>query len=166
MRIAAATCRISSSSRYGRRVQARLRLKRRSSLRRGTTWIWRCGTLWLTTLLIATNAPSPPVAWGTARVRRLHQGEEWSHLGDGQIGKGSDMRPRNEQNVAGQQRAAIEKCDPRWIVEDDLGRRIAADDGAEDTRATARAVARLALDVEDHDGPCTPFSRMASRYSP
>jgi len=58
------------------------------------------------------------------------------------------MRPRYEQNVAGQKRASIEKCDPRWIIEDDLGGCIAADDCAEDTPVTAGA--RLELDVEDH----------------
>jgi hypothetical protein len=85
------------------------------------------------------------------------QGEERSHLADGQIGKGPDMRSRREQHMAGEQRAAIEKCDPRWIVEDDLGGGIAADYCAEDTRAAAGAVTRVQLDVEDH-GDRTPLS--------
>jgi hypothetical protein len=74
--------------------------------------------------------------------------------------------PGHEQNVTGQERASIEESDTSWIVEDDLGRRIALDDGAEDAPATARPVSRLERDVEDHDGPRSPFSRMASRYSP
>jgi hypothetical protein len=94
------------------------------------------------------------------------QGEEWPHLADGQIGQGRDVRSRHEQYVAGEQRAAIEKRNPYWFVEDDLGGCIAADDGAEDTPTTARAVARLQLDVEDHPGPSIPFSPMAFRYSP
>ena len=68
------------------------------------------------------------------------------------------MLPGHEQNMTGQERASIEEGDTRWIVEDDLGRRIAADDGAEDTLATARAIARLELDVEDH-GDRAPLSR-------
>jgi hypothetical protein len=82
----------------------------------------------------------------------LCEGEEWSHVGDGQIGKGRDMRPGHQENMAGQERASIEECDSRWIVEDDLGRSFTADDGTEDTLATARAAARLELDVENH-GP-------------
>jgi hypothetical protein len=39
-----------------------------SPLVRGTTCTWRCGTLWLTTLFIATNVPSAPSATGTARA--------------------------------------------------------------------------------------------------
>jgi hypothetical protein len=94
------------------------------------------------------------------------EGEEWSHCGDGQIGKGRDMLPGHEQNVTGQERAPIEEGDTSWIVEDDLGRRIAADDGAEDALATAGSIARLERDVENHDGPRTPFSRLDFRYSP
>ena len=87
---------------------------------------------------------------GHGARQALRQSEQWSHLGNGQIGKGPNMRPGHEQNVAGQERASIEECDPRWIVEHDLGGCFAADDGAEDTPATARAVSWLELDVEDH----------------
>ena len=76
--------------------------------------------------------------------------EKRSHVGDGQIGKGRDVRPGYQENMAGQERASIEDCDARWLVEDDLGRSFTADDGAEGTPATARSVARLELDVEDH----------------
>ena len=78
------------------------------------------------------------------------EGEEWTHFGYGQIGKGRDMLPGHEQNVTGQERASIEKGDASRIVEDDFGRRIAADDGAKNTRVTARTVGRLQRDVEDH----------------
>src|SRR5262249_8675155 len=45
---------------------------RRPSLRwRGTTWTWRWGTLWLTTLLRATNEPGFPIASGTATESSL-----------------------------------------------------------------------------------------------
>ena len=94
------------------------------------------------------------------------EGEEWSHVGEGQIGKGRDMLPGQEQHVARQERSSIEEYDASWIVQHDLGGRIAADDGAEDTRVTARAITQLELDVEDHSGPRSPFSRMTSRYSP
>jgi hypothetical protein len=80
----------------------------------------------------------------------LCKGEERSHVGDGQIGKGRDMRPGHQENMAWQERASIEECDSRWIVEDDLGRSFTADDGTEGTPATARAAARLELNVEDH----------------
>jgi hypothetical protein len=85
---------------------------------------------------------------GARQVPR--EGEERAHFGGRQIGKRRDMQPGHQQHVAGQERASIEECDPRWIVEDDLGGCFAAEDGAEDTPATARAVARLELDVEDH----------------
>jgi hypothetical protein len=87
---------------------------------------------------------------GHGTRQALRKGEERSYLGDGQIGKGRDVRPGYQENMAGQERASIEECDPRWLVEDDFGRSFTADDGAEDTSATARAVARLELDVEDH----------------
>src|SRR5919112_5260449 len=32
------------------------------------------------------------------------EGEEWSHFGDGKIGKSRDMPPGHEQNVTGQER--------------------------------------------------------------
>ena len=87
---------------------------------------------------------------GQGPRQALRQGEERPHFGDRQIGKGRDMRPGHEQNVAGQEGEAIEECDPRCIVEDDLGGRIAADDGAENARATAGAVTWLELNVENH----------------
>jgi hypothetical protein len=107
----------------------------------------------------------------TSRLRQCacqtsREGEEGAHFGGGQIGKGGDMLSGDEQNVAGQERASIEEGDTRWIVEDDLGRRIAADDGAEDALATACSIARLERDIENHDGPRSPFSRLAFRYSP
>ena len=43
-----------------------------SRFRRGTTWTWRCGTLWLTRLLIAMMSrrrPSPPRPRGRAAAR-------------------------------------------------------------------------------------------------
>ena len=76
------------------------------------------------------------------------------------------MLPGHEQHVAGQERPSIEEGDARWIVEDDLGRRLATDDGAEGTPAIARTFGRIERDVEDHGGPRSPFSRRASRYSP
>jgi len=66
--------------------------------------------------------------------------EEWSHVGDGQIGKGRDMLPGNEQHMAGQERSSIKEGDASWIVEDDLGGRIATNDGAEDTPVTIRGI--------------------------
>jgi hypothetical protein len=80
----------------------------------------------------------------------LREGEKRSHIGDGQIGKSLDVRPGYQENMTGQERASIKECDARWLVEDDLGRSFTADDGAEDTLATARVVARLELDVENH----------------
>jgi hypothetical protein len=108
------------------------------------------------------------VATGSLRHRAsqtLREGEEWSHVANGQIGKGRDMLPGHEQNMAGQEWASIEEGDAIWIVEDDLGGRIASDDGAEDTPGVARTIGRLERNVEDHGGPCSP-SRPASRYSP
>jgi hypothetical protein len=67
------------------------------------------------------------------------------------------MLPGHEQHVTGQERPSIEEGDARWIVEDDLGRRLATDDGAEGTPATARTIGRLERDVEDHGGPALPF---------
>ncbi len=44
---------------------------RRPSLRRrGTTWVCRCGTLWLTLLLIATKVPSAASPASTATAIR------------------------------------------------------------------------------------------------
>ena len=94
------------------------------------------------------------------------EGEEWSHVSDGQIGKGRDMLPGHEQNMAGQERASIEEGNASRIIEDDLRGRIAADDGAEHTPVAARLIGRLERDVEDHGGPRSPFSRRNSRYSP
>jgi hypothetical protein len=104
------------------------------------------------------------ISHGACQTSR--EGEEWSHVSEGQIGKGRDMLPGYEQHVAGQERLSIEEGDTSWIIKDDLGRRMAADDGAEDTCVTARAITQLELDVEDHSGPRSPFSRMTSRYSP
>ena len=70
----------------------------------------------------------------------LHEGEEWSHFVDGQIGKGRDMLPGHEQNVAGQEWSSIEEGDASWIVEDDLGGRISTNYGAEDTPFTIRGI--------------------------
>ena len=62
-----AACSISSPS-YFVRGQKK---PRRPSLRlRGTTWVWRWGTLWLTTLFIATNEPVASIASLTAVARR------------------------------------------------------------------------------------------------
>ena len=40
--------------------------------RRGATWTWRCGTLWLTTVFVAVKLPSAPststIARDTART--------------------------------------------------------------------------------------------------
>jgi hypothetical protein len=94
------------------------------------------------------------------------ESEEGAYFGDGQIGKSRDMLPGHEQNVTRQERALIEERDTNWIVENDLGRRLAADDGAEDAPATTRPISGLERDVEDHDGLRAPFSRMAFRYSP
>jgi hypothetical protein len=76
------------------------------------------------------------------------------------------MLPGHEQHVAGQERPSIEEGDARWIVEDNLGRRLATDNGAEGAPATARTFGRLECDFEDHGGPRSPFSRKAFRYSP
>jgi hypothetical protein len=65
--------------------------------------------------------------------------------------------------MARQERASIKECDARWLVEDDLGGSFTAEDGAEDTLATARAVARLELDVEDHDAPSCEWLRATLR---
>jgi hypothetical protein len=115
------------------------------------------------------NRHERAVATGSVRhgaSQTLREGEEWAQLGDGQIEKGPNMLPGHEQNVAGQERPSIEEGDACWIVENDLGGRIAADDGAEDTPGIARTIGRLERNVEDHGGPRSPFSRMAFRYSP
>src|SRR5581483_5506281 len=67
-RMRAAVSAIAASSAYAVRGQKKPR--RPSPLRRGTTWTCRCGTLWLTLLLIATNVPSAPIAASTALLRR------------------------------------------------------------------------------------------------
>jgi hypothetical protein len=103
---------------------------------------------------------------GHGASQASREGEKWSHVRDGHVGKRCDMLPRHEQQVAGQERTSIEEGNAGWIVEDDLGRCITADDGAEDTPATARAVDRLELDVENHGEQGLPFSRKASCYSP
>src|SRR5687767_3605568 len=53
-----------SPSAYRRRGQKKPR--KPSPRVRGTTCTWRCGTLWLTTLLLATNVPPAPNASGIA----------------------------------------------------------------------------------------------------
>jgi hypothetical protein len=93
----------------------------------------------------------------------LCEGEQWSHIGDGQIGKSHHVRPGYQENMAGQQRASIKECDARWLVEDDLGGSFTAEDGAEDTLATTRAVARLELDVEDHSALSCEWLRATRR---
>src|SRR5207249_11327212 len=62
---------ISESVSYFLRCQMSLVEKSPSPLFRGTTWICRCGTLWLIRVFVATNEPWAPSAFCTAmEVRR------------------------------------------------------------------------------------------------
>src|SRR5882757_7928329 len=67
-RIAFCTSIISDSSLYGWRGQKNP--FRPSFFLRGTIWTCRCGTLWLTRLLMATNEPSARMPVSIALARR------------------------------------------------------------------------------------------------
>ena len=94
---------------------------RSPSLRlRGTTWTWRCGTLWLTRLFIATKLPAAPSTVSIAadsRCARENSGSSWSA---GQVGQRLVVLPRHEQRVAGEQRPHVEERHAHVVVEDDV----------------------------------------------
>ena len=78
---------------------------------RGTTWVWRWGTLWLTRLFMATNDPAAPHAVRLHRPGQpLRPGEvRAEQLVGGQVGERLDVPLRHQQRVAGEQRADVEE---------------------------------------------------------
>ena len=84
----AATAAASASSAYLPRGQKN---PRRPSLGlRGTTWVWRWGTLWLIRLLMATNDPAAPDARRSiARASRCARGEVRAEQLGRQVGAAS-----------------------------------------------------------------------------
>ena len=73
-----------------------------SPLVRGTTCTWRWATLWLTTLLLATNVPWAPRASGTAaaiRWTRSKNGPTSSRSAGSR--RGSSARPAGDRGTAG-----------------------------------------------------------------
>ena len=99
-RICSAVAAISSSSAYFWRGQKKPRSP--SLNRRGTTCTWRWGTLWLTTLFIATNEPVGSHARLHSAGDALHGGEEGPDVVDRQVGERRDVRPGHDEDVAGE----------------------------------------------------------------
>ena len=97
---------------------------------RGTTWTWRWATLWLTTLLLATNVPCAPSADGIAAATRCTRSKNGPT--STQLRQRDDVLGRDDEDVAGEQRGAVEEGDRDVVAVHDLGRRLAGDDRAED----------------------------------
>ena len=110
-------------------VRGQKKPRRPSPFVRGTTCTWRWATLWLTTLLLATNVPCAPSASGSDGGDALHPLEERADVDE--LGQRHDVVDRHDEHVAGEQRRAVEEGDRDVVAEHDLGRRVAGDDGAE-----------------------------------
>ena len=101
-------------------LRARPEEPRRPSLRlRGTTWTWRWGTDWLTTLFVAVKMP--------AASRLLHRDREALRAlveRAEQVGREVPQRLvvvlGDEQDVAGEERARVEEGEEAVVVEDDV----------------------------------------------
>ena len=79
-----------------------------SLCRRGTTWMWRCGTLWLIRLLTATNEPcsqSPFQRTG----KELGNGKERREPCLWEINQRRIVLFGNDQTVSRKERAAVQK---------------------------------------------------------
>ncbi len=113
-----AVSRMCSSLSYFRRGQKN---PRRPSLRlRGTRWTWRWGTLWLTTLLSATNAP-----WDAHRVRmaaesRRALANSGPTSSSGQVPDRLVVLARDEKRVAREERPVVQEGERDLVLEDDV----------------------------------------------
>ena len=128
--ILAATASRAASSAYFVRGQKK---PRRPSLVRGTTWQCRCGTDWLTTLFMATNVPC---ASSASRDRdapgAAPRAKNGRHAARRQVGQRLDVRARDQQRVALEQRPRVEERDVVVVLVDDRRGQLAGDDLAED----------------------------------
>ncbi len=91
----------------------------------------KCGTLWLTRLLMATKEPS-------ACMPRLDRARQQLHINEKRSGESRRKIPerfivmfRNEQRVAREQRPIVQKREREGIFEDDAAASGARDDLAE-----------------------------------
>ena len=109
-----------------------------SPLVRGTTCTWRWATLWLTTLLLATNVPCAPSASGNAAATVLHAPEERTDRSASRSGSVTTWSRRHHQHVPGEQRRAVEERHGDVVAAHHVGRRGAVDDRAE--HASGRAI--------------------------
>ena len=76
---------------------------------RGTTCTCRWGTLWLTTLFIATKCPRRPIAAGTAAREPLGGARKGPDLLGRQVAQGLDVGARDEQGVPVEERPEVEE---------------------------------------------------------
>ena len=141
VRTASATIAISSALSYRTRGQKNPR--RPSLRRRGTTWTWRCATLWLTTLFMATNEPSADERGLHGHRHALHAREERPDELGGEVAQGDDVDAGDDEHVPLEHRTVIEEPDRHLVVQHHLGRLDAGDHGAEETLRHRRSLARV-----------------------
>ena len=98
----------------------------------GTTWTCRWGTLWLTTLFIATNVPWASIAAADRAGQPLCGVEERLDELRRQVVDRLVVVARDEQDVAGEEGAVVEEGERQLVVEHDLGVDLAGDDRAEE----------------------------------
>ena len=106
-RIAFATFAISASDSY--LVRGQKKPRRPSFGFRGTTWTWRWGTLWLTTLLRATKEPGLPIASGIARESSRALANSGASSSSGRSAERLVVLARDQQRVAVEQRPVVEE---------------------------------------------------------
>ena len=102
-----------------------------SPLVRGTTWRWRCGTDWLTVLLIATNEPCAPRRVLDRRREPLGRREEPVALPRREVREGLEVGARHEQDVSLEDRPGVEERDQVVGLQHEVTGQVAGDDLAE-----------------------------------
>ena len=95
---------------------------------RGTTCTWRCGTDWLTTLLMLTHEPCDADGLRHRGRAPLHRPNSGSSELRGELGERHDVRARHDQQVTLEHRPPVEERDDVGFVEHDLGRHVTADE--------------------------------------
>ena len=109
---------------------------------RGTTCTWTCGTLWLTTLFMATNDPALAVASWTAAATRCTWAKNSSRVASSRSRRVSTWARGHHERVAGEQRPVVEEGDDVGGVEHEIGRVLPRHDRAEETAVDHRAIGR------------------------
>ena len=102
-----------------------------SPLVRGTTWRWRCGTDWLTVLLIATNDPCAPRRVLDRRREPLGRREEPVALPRGEVRERLEVGARHEQDVPLEDRPGVEERHQVVGLQHEVTGHLAGDDLAE-----------------------------------